>query len=637
MSRPRITVALLALLAVALSLPACRTKPASPPTDEPVAVPEPAPAVPEPAPAAPEPKVEPEPCAISADAEGFWPAPGSRAEEIGLSIRVGNADLVKAWRVEIVRAEGGSTPARSFSGDAKDAPTALSWDGRNDAGSPAPEGAYVARLLVDYGDAREGASTASASFALCLSPPEPALLARPARLKPTPDGVEEPVSFEIEARTAHAPLESWSLDIVAPDGSTFRGFSGAWPAEGVPEVIEWDGSSSAGAFVEAGRRYAAVLSVEDVYGHGASTQLSIAVADLPFVSEKSSVEPWTTGFSPNGDGIMDGMDFTLSFGHRDALRSWAFDLVHSEKGLVRSFSGEEGAPLPESVSWDGLDESGAAAPEGRYAAVLRLDYGKAYSPASARSPAFTLDVTPPELRVSTSPELFSPGSEGPDSVLSVELEASSPLARIADWRIEVLDPGESVFARFNGTWPAGAIEWDGRGEDGSLVESAETYGLVARVRDEFGNVAQAEGKIDVDILVVKEGDRYRVAVTSIVFKGYTDDFEDLPAERVDQNRSTLDRLAEKFKKFPDYKIHLVGHAVMINWDDPNLGIPEQRAILLPLSKARADAIAKALAARGIDPKRMSTEGVGATRQLVPDSDLVNRWKNRRVEFYLEKK
>jgi outer membrane protein OmpA-like peptidoglycan-associated protein len=75
---------------------------------------------------------------------------------------------------------------------------------------------------------------------------------------------------------------------------------------------------------------------------------------------------------------------------------------------------------------------------------------------------------------------------------------------------------------------------------------------------------------------------------------------------------------------------------MINWDDPNLGKGEQERILVPLSKARAAAIAKALAARGIDAKRMSIEGVGASKQVVPDSDTVNRWKNRRVEFYLEK-
>jgi outer membrane protein OmpA-like peptidoglycan-associated protein len=75
---------------------------------------------------------------------------------------------------------------------------------------------------------------------------------------------------------------------------------------------------------------------------------------------------------------------------------------------------------------------------------------------------------------------------------------------------------------------------------------------------------------------------------------------------------------------------------MINWDDPALGKPEQAKILVPLSRARAAAIAKALSARGLGASRMIIEGVGAADPVVPDGDLVNRWKNRRVEFYLEK-
>ena len=142
--------------------------------------------------------------------------------------------------------------------------------------------------------------------------------------------------------------------------------------------------------------------------------------------------------------------------------------------------------------------------------------------------------------------------------------------------------------------------------------------------------------METDIFVTKEGEGYRVNVASILFKGYTDDYEDLPADQVAQNKLTLDRLAAEFSRFPGYRIRLIGHAVMINWDDPNLGKPEQEKILIPLSKSRAAAIANALAARGIDAARMIVEGVGSTKPVVPDSDLVNRWKNRRVEFYLEK-
>ena len=32
----------------------------------------------------------------------------------------------------------------------------------------------------------------------------------------------------------------------------------------------------------------------------------------------------------------------------------------------------------------------------------------------------------------------------------------------------------------------------------------------------------------------------------------------------------------------------------------------------------------------------TTEGVGASDQLVPDSDLADRWQNRRVAFFLER-
>jgi outer membrane protein OmpA-like peptidoglycan-associated protein len=98
----------------------------------------------------------------------------------------------------------------------------------------------------------------------------------------------------------------------------------------------------------------------------------------------------------------------------------------------------------------------------------------------------------------------------------------------------------------------------------------------------------------------------------------------------------LDDMATKLKKFPAYKIKLVGHAVMIHWNDKRLGEIEQKDVLLPLSKARSEAIMKALTDRGLDATMFATEGVGASDQLVPDSDLSDRWQNRRVAFFLEK-
>ncbi|MDA3811775.1 MAG: hypothetical protein PF518_15760 [Spirochaetaceae bacterium] len=57
---------------------------------------------------------------------------------------------------------------------------------------------------------------------------------------------------------------------------------------------------------------------------------------------------------------------------------------------------------------------------------------------------------------------------------------------------------------------------------------------------------------------------------------------------------------------------------------------------MPLSSLRAESIRDALILRGIDGARMSTTGRGGYDPLVPHSDLINRWKNRRVEFILIK-
>jgi len=74
-----------------------------------------------------------------------------------------------------------------------------------------------------------------------------------------------------------------------------------------------------------------------------------------------------------------------------------------------------------------------------------------------------------------------------------------------------------------------------------------------------------------------------------------------------------------------------------DWDKPEAGKKEQIAIMIPFSKARADAVEAALMERGLEKARFTTEGVGAADQLVPDSDFKNRWQNRRVALFLDRR
>ena len=218
----------------------------------------------------------------------------------------------------------------------------------------------------------------------------------------------------------------------------------------------------------------------------------------------------------------------------------------------------------------------------------------------------------------------------------ISIIGASDLARLSGWSMTIYDPGNNPFASWKGSWPASPLTWEGRGKDGDLVESASEYSIVLKLRDEFGNIGIVNKTLSTDIMAIKVGDGYRIRVSSIVFKPYTADYTDVPADRAAHNLATLDLLAFRLEKFPEYTIRLEGHAVMVNWDDKAKGDAEQEKVLVPLSEARAEAIKAALIERGVAAERLTTVGEGANDPIVPDSDFLNRWKNRRVDFYILK-
>ena len=356
--------------------------------------------------------------------------------------------------------------------------------------------------------------------------------------------------------------------------------------------------------------------------------VDIGPEDLPIIQALSS------GLSPNGDGFADSIDFYIHTGKKDKIKNWKISIKNEKKVNVETVAGDK--KIPELLTWGGLDKEGSIASEGDYTAEISVTYTnlKTYSSESA---PFSLVLHGPEGEIKLSDGYFSPDGDGINDTLKVTVKVDKP-DTVASWEMDILDPTGLPFYILKDAGEApDTLIWNGKKNNSEeTVQSAMDYSVKVILTDLWGNSAEYSKILPVDILVFKDGDRYRINIASITFLPYSADYSNVPEEEYRKNIDTLDRLSEKLKKFRDYNISIEGHAVHVFWFDEKKKKIEQEEVLLQLSQLRADVIKEALVQRGIEGKRMNTIGVGGNKPVVPFSDLQNRWKNRRVEFLLEK-
>ena len=561
---------------------------------------------------------------VQPNASGFSPLSESLPKSIDFAPTFGNVDALKSWKISVVQTDVGVQ--KTWTGDAASLPQTITWDGRTASGIFAPEGSYAAILSIDYGKSFQPVLVRSAAFLLDITPPGANVSVSPAKLAGDRKGGIQPVTFTLYGNSLIAGLKDWTLGVLDTRRKAVASFEGTWP----PVAPVWNGSLAGGGKADPTQAYTYVARIRDEFGNVGEARGSLATGELPVVQGVVSVTPKTEGFSPSMSKVM---VLAVAYGQPDAVTSWKLTIGSAGSGVMKTFNGSAQG-LPRTLSWDGKTDQGTLAADGSYTAKLSVSYGRVFAPATVNSSTFLLVTAPPTGSINLSDPLFSPivGS----STITLTIAASSELAKIDSWTMDIYDPGGNVFRSFAGKWPADTAVWDGKGTGGDLVQSAEDYPVVAKIRDEFGNIGTVNANVPTDILVEKTATGYRILASRIFFKAFTADYKNVPPEIAKQNLARLDALSAKLKKFPDYKIRMMGHAVMINWNKPAAGRAEQQAILIPLSKARAEAMKAALIERGLDASRFTAEGVGASDQMVPDSDYKDRWQNRRVAFFLDR-
>lgn len=227
-----------------------------------------------------------DPSSVTVGNTGFSPRAQNPANTLGFSLHFGSPDKILSWRLEFTAADG--TVVQTVTGNPPELPPTLSWDGKADDGLLAREGLYTARLSVDYGDPKGPSVADSKPFLLDVTPPSGSVAVTPQPYEPgDPDIMVNPpqVTFAVNLIPGAAPIATWRLSVIHPNGSRFMDFISE---DHKNNTVSWNGRAQNNASLEAGATYRLVIQAFDQYGNMGTFEGSLEVATAAPVPAEAS-------------------------------------------------------------------------------------------------------------------------------------------------------------------------------------------------------------------------------------------------------------------------------------------------------------------------------------------------------------
>lgn len=444
---------------------------------------------------------------VSTEYPAFVPVDNSDGNKTMAITQEVQGDGSETFSAEILTEKGQNVFSIDFK---KELPERFTWDGKDKNGDIVP-GRYIYRL-----QARDAvgntASTDSTVFELIGEKSEIRLTAGTPAFSPNSDGVKDSISFLAEVNNQSAVKES-SVSIMDSRQKEVTSMK----SSGFQKNWSWDGMSSGGKKVADGL-YEVLYQVTFTTGEALSFKgRKIAVDTQPVSLELNSD---TTVFSPNGDGRKEQIVFQIDkkpsavFNDSDKL---AYEVIDPKGTIWLKAAFENNAQLK--WSWDGQDQAGNPAPEGKYA--LRINTRDlAGNSSQTLSEAFHL-VRKSEKVNFTYSSAFS-SRNGLDENKKIEIIPSfSSKEFLKGYTTLLKREGQTLYKNevegmkstvFEGEMPSGTLVKDGR------------YDLVLQAQYTSGNQPISEAKT---LIVDNQGPSVQIQTLPEYFSPDNDGVDDI--------------------------------------------------------------------------------------------------------------
>lgn len=385
---------------------------------------------------------------------------GSKSDvTFSIMITPSSGSPVPAWRGEIVSKENESIIQSFDFGEYP--PEKIIWNGLNQKGKISEKGEYLFKLYATDLAGNEGIAE-SAYVTFDNTETQLLLGVNEYAFSPNGDKVKDSLVFNPVTQTNDVVSYSFAIKdkndkVVYEKKENKR----------LPSSFVWNGNDNDNTRCDDGI-YVAQLSVTAANGStaSASTQSFELDTKAPFLSAEI---PWNY-FSPDNDGNQDLIPVAISDCSNEKL--WNLEIKNAENKVVKksSWSGKKS-----DFDWDGTDESGNIAENGKYNIVISStdDAGNSFSTVLKE---IVLDNRETKLYMTSEYEGISPNNDGylDEQLFEIRTTVTEDLL---NWNFDVRkEDGTSVFSlteKDSMNLPS-EIKWNGAGNDGLACEGTFT-------------------------------------------------------------------------------------------------------------------------------------------------------------------
>lgn len=518
----------------------------------------------------------------------------------------------------------------------------ITWNGRDKKNKKLKDGKYFYSVLATF-KTEEIFQTKKKEIYIDTIAPQIQLALKDKIFSPNGDNRKDSIMINQKKESNFlTELDQFKMQIANEKGIVQR--IAEWKGDQFPQQYVWQGDNLVNEIVPNGKYFYQILA-QDQAGNRLEKEINniTVVNDFEEMTLTLSQNLITRNSTPFKD--YHSIKITPNFSRKDFLQKIIYQLPHQEEWQEINNN--------KKIILSQKDLKSYSKNELKINAKAYFSSGNLIT---ATSEEITIDDIAPQIQVKTYPRYFSPDNDGKNETLQLyaNLKDNSTIQKVDGilYRKIEFDSKGNKFEQTLNNYQKNKIDvfknfdwqnktkikdlWNGVSEGGQLVESANDYILFVVAVDKVGNQTITSSDVTVDVFIKKLPDgRLKIVINNINF-AYNS------ASMIGSYVNVLDRIAHILRKFPNYRIEIIGHTDSIGSDNYNNN----------LSKKRAKSVYDYLVATSISEERLSYDGMGKRELLIEnESELEkeiddpvkrenkiaeNYRRNRRVEFYLIK-